>query len=519
MNILKYFLALFLMLSSGCSDSENTAGGVTDIGNSIAGIALNENGIPETNATVQIYKENWRLAKRSEYEETLTDSSGRFLFENIPFTPNGIYAKTDSLSILLNENKNLDTIILKKSVPLQGKVQGKSEGFVRVLGSNLKVPLMADGSFAFSSLPVGNITFVYIENDSSLAYAKFNLEPNSDSVFLPPFSLEEKDSLLKIDDLSYYEKECINGICFLAEDTLVYPTKKIILDSVLTETFQELVIPLYINKDSLKTSDFTLLDKNNNPLAFEIEEETESEILLWVKLDSLEIGSKEILLKIMPYSTEQKEQVFSEENFMAVLHLNENETVKKDSVIIDSLQYVEGIFGDAIQLRYGEFIDLGYLDPCANDFTLSLWTFWNGSNDNHQILFSERAYWSDSTSRFQWHYENPTNSFMILKSSPGVPTGFTLATGDNMKTEEWVHLALVSKNNLVSMFINGQKMGEPQEFIPNELAEQVPFTVGGNEISDETWNGRLDEIRVESVARSDAYIKTLYELSKKAKNK
>ena len=49
------------------------------------------------------------------------------------------------------------------------------------------------------------------------------------------------------------------------------------------------------------------------------------------------------------------------------------------------------------------------------------------------------------------------------------------------------------------------------EFVPNELNRSVPFRIGGDEIETETWNGAIDEIRIESIARSPEWIKAMYE--------
>lgn len=179
---------------------------------------------------------------------------------------------------------------------------------------------------------------------------------------------------------------------------------------------------------------------------------------------------------------------------------------ENDSTLAESVDYVDGIFGKAIALKPGQFIDLGELDPTNGDFTISLWTKWKGTNGNHQILAAQRSYWSDSTSKFQWHFDNVDGKFAVMKSAPKAPVEITFGDSSVVPVDEWIFLVLVSKNNQVSMYVNGKQVGETSSFTSNPLEKAVPFRIGGNEIPTETWNGILDEVRVENVARDLEWI-------------
>lgn len=179
---------------------------------------------------------------------------------------------------------------------------------------------------------------------------------------------------------------------------------------------------------------------------------------------------------------------------------------ENDSTLAESVDYVDGFFGKAIALKPGQFIDLGELDPTNGDFTISLWTKWKGTNGNHQILAAQRSYWSDSTSKFQWHFDNVDGKFAVMKSAPKVPVEITFGDSSVVPVDEWSFLVLVSKDNQVSMYVNGKQVGETSSFTSNLLEKAVPFRIGGNEIPTETWNGLLDEVRVENVARDLEWI-------------
>jgi hypothetical protein len=190
-----------------------------------------------------------------------------------------------------------------------------------------------------------------------------------------------------------------------------------------------------------------------------------------------------------------------------------------DSSVAGNVNYVEGIDGKAVLLEPGQFIDLDTLNPTGGDFTLSLWTKWNGPNGDHQVLFCQRAYWSDSTSRFQWHYEVKSGTFAVMKGMPDYPGAVYFGDSTSVPVGEWAFLVLVSKNHMVSMYVNGKAVAIAGsdgtefagEFVPNELNRNVPFRIGGDEIETETWNGVIDEVRVESIARSPEWIEVMYE--------
>ena len=48
-------------------------------------------------------------------------------------------------------------------------------------------------------------------------------------------------------------------------------------------------------------------------------------------------------------------------------------------------------------------------------------------------------------------------------------------------------------------------------FKPKNTAEPMPFRIGGSEVPNDTWNGVIDEVRIESVARSADWVKAEYE--------
>lgn len=438
----------FSLTLLACSSGDDVAGGVTDIGNSVAempdtlrysGVVHDLQGRAVPAARVVAYLDNSKEIVDS--LETIADSTGFFKLGPIPMLQARdawprFYAESKGLSGLRGDGLSdvrLDTICIGSRKTVSGKIAGATSGYMRVLGTRLRSPVSEDGSFAFDSIPAGyRMDLVFMQNDSAIAQFEFT-------------ALESKDSL-KLPELS------VNGEWLTSNDM-----------PVIAEYYSfHYYLPDY----------YYLPNGYGNP------------------------------------------------EIKKVLHMDGGvKVLSHDSSVADNINYVDGVSGKAVLLEPGQFIDLDTLDPTGGDFTLSLWTKWNGPNGEHQVLFSQRDYWSDSTSRFQWHYEVNSGTFAVMKSMPGSPEAVYFGDSTSVPVGEWAFLVLVSKNHKVSMYVNGEPIAIAGsdgtefagEFVPNELNRNVPFRIGGDEIETETWNGALDEIWVESIARSPEWIEVMYE--------
>lgn len=463
--------ATFALLA--CSNGEDVAGGVTDIGNSVAkepeydlilGEVLDAQGNGVARARVVLYTDGFYSNSKENFRDsvgTVSDSVGHFHFEleregtskvhvvdsaymNRTRTYSGfeeegsnmfLYAEHEGLSLLVGGMglEGYYKMQIDKPRTMKGSLDGKSSGYVRLAATDIVSEIDENGRFTLEGVPSGRrMELFYVEGDTAKGRLQFATTDSRDTISLPPLEiLDGNDGYMTSRDFGYDY-----GI-----DTYA---------------------PNFVSEHK----------------------------------------QREIPLQLHYVETN------------AVVYDN-------DSTLADSVTRVEGVRGDkkAILLSPGQFIDLDTLDPTGGDFTLSLWTKWGGPNGEHQVLFSQRAYWSDSTSRFQWHYEVNSGSFAVMKSMPGWPEAVYFGDSTSVPVGEWAFLVLVSKNHKVSMYVNGEPVpiaGSDGtefagEFVPNELNRSVPFRIGGNEIETETWNGPLDEIWIETLARSPEYIRAHYE--------
>lgn len=435
-----------------CSDkSDDVAGGVTDIGNSVAGIVVTQSGAPAAHARVVAYYDSWDHVAIEDSVETVTDEQGAFTLAVDSGRGVVLFAETEGRSGLYRADTGENRLAVAEPRRLESSLARAGSGYMRIVGGHETAQVQEDGSFAFETLPVGEIALVYVENEAP--HARFEFETSVDETYdtLKIPALEERENnegWLTVTDYRYYCDGYFGGI--------------------------HVTVPAEVDVPQEDPEDTAAVD---TPVV-----EPVGPIAVWLRMDG-----------------------------DAVVYDN-------DSTLADSVDYVEGLYGSGVKLRPGQFIDLDTLDPCAGDFTLSLWTKWEGPNGHHQILFSQRSYWSDSTSRFQWHFEGNYQRFLVLKSMPDVAEGISFGDSSLVPIGEWTMLTLVSRAHKLSMYVNGEvvsfmhdgEMVTAAEFIPNDLKQAVPFRVGGNEIDDETWNGVIDEVFVENVARPDEWIRKQY---------
>lgn len=441
----------FSLVLLACSSSDDVAGGVTDIGNSVAempdtlrysGVVQDLQGRAVPAARVVAYLDNSKEIVDS--LETIADSAGFFKLGPIPMSQAReawprFYAESKDQSGLRGDGLSyvrMDTICIGTRKTVSGKIAGATSGYMRIPGTHLRSPIEENGSFAFDSIPAGyRMDLVYVQDDSAIARFEFTALESRDTLRLPELAVN--GDMLTSGDMHY--------------------------------------IADYYGFHYYLPNDYYLPNGYGNPKIQKV-----------LRMD----GDVKVL--------------------------------NHDSTVAESVNYVDGIGGKAVLLEPGQFIDLDTLDPTGGDFTLSLWTKWNGPNGEHQVLFSQRDYWSDSTSRFQWHYEVNSGTFAVMKSMPGSPEAVYFGDSTSVPVGEWAFLVLVSKNHKVRMYVNGEPVpiagsdgGEfEKEFVPNELSRSVHFRIGGDEIETETWNGALDEVWVESIARSPEWIKVMYEQQK-----
>ena len=457
-------LALFAAGLTSCSKSDETAGGVTDIGNSIAsGIVVTEANQPVARARVVAYYDNWNKTSIEDSVVVEADDNGIFSLKFDSTRSVVLFAENGSESGLSRiQHSGAALVMVGHPRRLESSVAEAKSGYMRIVGRSEVAPVNSDGSFAFESMPVGEISLVYVASDQSQARFNFMTAVVGDTLKIP--SLENKnEGWLTISDYHYYSGAAYGGIMVNVPDGISVPQ-----DTATPEP----VVPDTTAKDTSAV-------------------DTTEELAISLNL-----------------------------------HMDGSDSVAKvynnDGSVADSVNYVEGVSGKGILLKVGQFVEVGDIDPCAGDFTMSAWTKWSGYRGDgiYQLLFAEREDWVAGLSRFQLQYEFMTSSFVAVGDGMDL-SGYGYAwlakgnveRGGTLPMNEWSLLVLVNEGGKLYFYINGElvsnKAGVP--FTPKEVAAPLPFRIGGSEVPNDTWNGVIDEVKIESVARSAEWVKAEYE--------
>ena len=457
-------VSLFALGVTACTKSDETAGGVTDIGNSVAsGFVVTEGNQPVAHARVVAYYDNWDKTAIEDSVETIADDNGMFSLKFDSTRNVVLYAEgNEGAGLSRIQNKASAHVMVGHPRRLESSIAAANFGYMRIVGSNEMAPVNVDGSFAFASMPVGEISLVYVAGEQPKARVDFMTAVVGDTLVIP--SLEQRDQnngWLTISDYHYYSGAAYGGIMVDVPAEVSVPEPVI-------------VTPDTSAKDTVV----------NDTTATGVED-----LDISVRLDM-----------------EGNAQVYNSDGTPA------------DP---DSVEYVEGISGKGILLKVGQYVDVGEIDPSAGDFTLSMWTFWKGFRQGsiYQLLFAQRSDWMTSTARFQLQYDVTISS--IVAVSDGISaTGYAWLSKGNterggvLPPNEWANITLVYENGKLFLYVNGELASEPAgvPFKPKDMAEPVPFRIGGTEVANDTWNGIIDEVTIESTARSAEWVKAQYEV-------
>ena len=462
-------LALFAAGLTSCTKSDETAGGVTDIGNSVAvGIVVTEANQPVAHARVVAYYDNWDKTAIEDSIEVVADDNGKFELKFDSSRSVVLYAETGSESGLSRiQNTGGALVMVVHPRRLESSVAEAKSGYMRIVGRSEVADVNADGSFAFDAMPVGDISLVYVASEQSQARFNFMTAVVGDTLKIP--SLENKnEGWLTISDYHYYSGAAYGGIMVNVPENVVVPQNEVPQDTVVPEP----VVPDTTAKDTVAT-------------------DTTEELKISL---SLHLDGKDDSIEIRD----------------------------NDGSVADTVTYVEGVSGKGIMLKVGQYIEVGEIDPCAGDFTMSAWTKWGGYRGDgvYQILFAERSDWMTGDSRFQLQYEIMTSSITAVGDGVDL-SGYGYAwlskgnveRGGRLPMNEWAHLVLVYENEKLYFYINGElvsvKEGVP--FRPKDTTKPMPFRIGGTEVAADTWNGPIDEVKIESVAHNADWVKAEYE--------
>jgi len=556
-------LACSLALMFACSDKQH-AGGVTDIGNSVAGIVVDSSGTPVKGA--RVYLSSYQLKDDAtsslDTQGVTADSLGHFHFDHVAlgaWVLHGISANgTAALQQFEMKANGVDseTLALNSLSVLRGRILDTT-GILRAFipgSGNLPIAISAQGFYRLDSVPRGDFRLC-ISNGSAVWCVSIQTNRGADTLDLVDLHTQTDSTLAPInyavDSLpSYYLGKDFSHVKFGkgTQDT----AKALVAgwtysDSIRiswqgSEPSQTLLgFPLAVKLTSASIdfshfqnsgADVRIMDTANHLLSYEIEQwdSANGKALLWVHLDSVPKLTSSARLWIVGGNKLANTQatvtpVFSSANgYAAVYHfaesaLDSGTTVHDATPLLRNGTMAQKSFGRMGALGAGlEFngdsnrVELGSWDPCAGDFSVSLWVNWKGPNGQHQIIMAKRNSWDSSQTRWQWHYDYLNQSFASYQIAFEAPK-FTNA---NVPKNTWSFLTLAysATTDSIRMWVDGAPVDSGHIFVPG-VAVTSYLRLGGSDAG-ESWNGAMDEVRIEDVVRSEDWIRLSHVTQAKA---
>lgn len=528
-----------LMGVVACSDKPtDVGGGVTDIGNSIAGVVVDASGASVPMARVVAYYDSWEQSDVKDSVVVQADGEGKYEL-NVKKDANVVLFASSGDDCGLASTENADNISRKISIGKRriysSHIAGRLTGGVRIVGvtgDSAATSLDADGYFIFYNMPPGDITLAYSDSSDKGALqsrVEFTTTGDQSIMVLPELTILENDpEWMTVMDLRYYVGEGYAGMLIRnpvsdhwtpvtelpQTDTASNRGASVVVPQI-NEKLTGFLFPIKVSTkeftSSVKLKNIVVVNSETYELqASEIEYWNDEEALIWVRIAGADSGvttmnfdvleDAQLASNLIPFDLGQKYDAV-----LSKIHFNGDAKSVTES---------EGFLGKGTILDEDQYISIDSADLTWGNFTLSMWTKWNGNAGRPQVLASERG---DSTYKFQWILED--GKLALKKGTPSLTEVLEFGSVDQLQDGEWVHLVLTYDvvNSLWAMYVNGEQLGEEKKFSPAYTGPgMVAVRVGGSGHNNDSWTGALDEIRIESLVRSSQWIKAVYETQKAA---
>ncbi len=167
--------------------------------------------------------------------------------------------------------------------------------------------------------------------------------------------------------------------------------------------------------------------------------------------------------------------------------------------------FTTGYSGSAINLDgANDYVQVSPALARGTDFTFAAWVYWTGGS-NWQRIFD---------------FGDGTDRYMFLTPSTGSVLRFAIKNGGSeqvvshtaaLPTNMWVHVAVTLSGNTAKLFVNGAVVASNGSVTinPVDLGAKYNYLGKSQFSADPRFAGRLDDVRVQGSALSDAQISAL----------
>ena len=174
-----------------------------------------------------------------------------------------------------------------------------------------------------------------------------------------------------------------------------------------------------------------------------------------------------------------------------------------NNVFFRSVDWVRGKTGkalifDAIADHTAYVRDSKSLDA-KSELSVSIWVKKSGDYYRQEVMIAKNRYYDR---RLQFILD--LDASHRVRAIVGTDSGLPFVIGKRLDAKEWHHLAMTYRAGKLELYIDGVSQGTATGGKLNSLAEGV--TIGGGYQGRDAFKGAIDEIRIYSVALSEAEI-------------
>ncbi|MFW5775076.1 MAG: DUF2341 domain-containing protein [Chitinivibrionales bacterium] len=535
--IKKPLLILLIMLSaciSSCVNNPSVAGGGLDTessGGTLAGIAINSQNIPVCSTDVNLIPVDYTPFSNYQLRSVKTDSEGVFFFDSIDCGTYNVQALSpDSGDAFLyyGVTLNNDTVSLH-TIPLAKTGSIMVYGTDSITGGRLYIPgttIAAEVSPEHPTTLLGAVP----------------------AGLLPPLFYRSADS--EVDQRLTDSLSVVSQNTTIIDSLLPWTVKRRIridTESLIGEENQLTGLPMLVrlNADNFDFSavrsdggDVRFYTPSGVPLAYEIElwDSQNSSAAIWVGLDTISLSSSEQFVWLYAgnstyESISSSAAVFdTAAGFTGVWHLyGEKDGVKNTDIYRDATYHanhgddniyargIDGVIGHGKQFDkqeedYIDIVNIPAYHLGSSPFTLSFW--FNKSDSGVADLFVHKN--TPDTSG-EWGISSDSNNVVSLYSIRQDTITDTICSSPPISSGQWHHICVSrSASGGMTMYVDGEMVHYTvyaRDFLGISSGEGIFIGSNFNTATPNPYNslnGYMDEVRLESVERSERWVRFQY---------
>lgn len=238
----------------------------------------------------------------------------------------------------------------------------------------------------------------------------------------------------------------------------------------------------------------------------------------WVKIPSLSATSNTVVRMHFGkngISTNPSTSDTWSNGFTSVWHLNQDYLDSKgsnDGTSTGTSNTFGKIYDSELFNSSTDKIDVGNFDVSGSALTISSWFKASDFITSDGRIISKSTSSNSSDHYFMMSTTNSSGYKLRsrIKTGPSNTTYELVASSGVLSTDTWYYGTMVYNGSTMKLFLDKTEVGSMTVSSPLNTNSSVPVYIGNNPNTAKPFSGRIDEVRIANVARSQDWIKTEY---------